>query len=58
MVEVENTRLPGASDFVRLPVIHTLMMDDPTVQQYTLRFLRNGYFVSPEQRQPIARENG
>ena len=54
VVSVETTRLPGASDFAVLPVIHTLMMDDSTVQQYTLSFLERGYFISPERRQPIA----
>ncbi len=54
VVSVESTRLPGAADFAVLPVIHTLMMDDATVQQYTLSFLEHGYFISPERRQPIA----
>jgi pimeloyl-ACP methyl ester carboxylesterase len=53
VVSVETTRLPGASDFALLPVIHTLMMDDKTVQQYTLQFFEHGYFISPERRQPI-----
>jgi pimeloyl-ACP methyl ester carboxylesterase len=55
VVSVETTRLPGAADFAVLPVVHTLMMDDATVQQYTLRFLQHGYFVSADQRQPIER---
>ena len=55
VVTVESTRLPGAADFAVLPVLHTLMMDDPTVQQYTLHFLRSGSFVSEAQRQPIPR---
>lgn len=54
VVSVESTRLPGAADFAVLPVVHTLMMDDATVQQYTLRFLQRGYFVAADQRQPIA----
>ena len=53
IVSVEATRLPGATDFAVLPVIHTLMMDDRTVQQHTLRFLKHGYFVSAQERQPI-----
>jgi hypothetical protein len=31
------------------------MMNDAKVQEYTLRFLRHGYFVSPERKQPIAK---
>jgi len=54
VVSVETTRLPDAADFAVLPVIHTLMMDDRTVQEYTLRFLKHGYFISAEARQPIA----
>jgi len=55
VVSVETTRLPGAADFAVLPVIHTLMMDDRTVQEYTLRFIQHGYFVSASARQPIVR---
>ncbi len=58
VVSVETTRLPGASDFAVLPVIHTLMMDDATVQQYTLSFLQHGYFISTARRQPIAKTAG
>jgi pimeloyl-ACP methyl ester carboxylesterase len=53
VLSVESTRLAGASDFAVLPVLHSLMMDDPRVQQYTLRYLRHGYFVSDDERQPI-----
>jgi pimeloyl-ACP methyl ester carboxylesterase len=53
VVSVESTRLAGAADFAVLPVLHTLMMDDPRVQQYTLRFLQHGYFVSEDNRHPI-----
>jgi pimeloyl-ACP methyl ester carboxylesterase len=53
VVSVESTRLAGADDFAVLPVLHTLMMDDIRVQQYTLRFLKHGFFVSREERQPI-----
>jgi len=53
VVSVETTRLDGAADFAVLPVVHTLMMDDPVVQQYTLRFLKHGYFVSPDERHPL-----
>jgi pimeloyl-ACP methyl ester carboxylesterase len=53
VVSVESTRLPGASDFRLLPVYHTTMMNDPTVQKYTLEFIRHGYFESADTRQPI-----
>ena len=56
VVAVPETKLPGASDFFVLPVVHTFMMDEPKVQQATLRFLQHGYFVSADERQPIAKE--
>lgn len=55
VVTVESTRLPGARDFRVLPVAHTTMMNDPTVREYTLRFLQQGFFESEDTRQPIDR---
>ncbi len=56
VVSVAETRLPGAHDFILLPVVHTFMADAPQVQQCTLRFLQHGYFVAEDKRQPIAAE--
>lgn len=56
VVTVEETRLPGAADFVVLPVLHSFIMNDQRVQEYTLRFLEKGYFVSEAARQPIPAE--
>jgi pimeloyl-ACP methyl ester carboxylesterase len=56
VVSIEETRLPGANDFVVLPVLHSLIMDDPKTREYTLRFLWHGYFVSKEDRTPIPLE--
>ena len=53
LVDVASTRLPGAADFAVVPVIHAAMMANPVVQQYTLRFLETGAFISPESRHPI-----
>jgi hypothetical protein len=58
IVRVEETRLPGARDFVVVPAIHRFIMDDKRVQQFTLSFLRNGYFVSEYERNPILRYPG
>jgi len=52
-VTVASARLAGASDFVLLPVLHSSIMDNRRVQQYTLRFLQHGYFISADKRQPI-----
>ena len=53
VVTVEETRLPGAADFVIVPAVHTYIMDDSRVHEYTLRFLQHGYFIAPEAREPI-----
>ena len=55
-IAVTTTRLAGASDFVVVPMLHEFIANDPRVFDYTLRFLQEGYFVSPEKRQPIRRE--
>jgi pimeloyl-ACP methyl ester carboxylesterase len=55
IVAVESARLPGAADFLVLPVRHTFMMDQQPIQEATLSFLEHGYFVSAEKRQPIPR---
>ncbi len=53
VVTVESTRLVGARDFRVFPVLHSVFMNDPKVQECTLRFLNNGYFESPDTRQPV-----
>lgn len=58
VVTVEETRLPGARDFLVLPVYHSLIIGDPTAQECTVRFLQLGYFVSLEQRQPLPLTTG
>jgi len=55
VVSVEETRLPGASDFTMLPVLHGSIMDDETVRECALRFFWHGYLIAADQRQPIAR---
>lgn len=58
IVSVAETRLPGASDFLVLPMTHRMLITDPQVHEYLLRFLQHGYFVSADQRQPIVAESG
>ena len=53
IVGVEETRLPGASDFLIVAASHTFIMDKDEVRQATLSFLQHGYFISAEQRMPI-----
>lgn len=47
VVRVEETRLPGAHDFLLLPVHHAAMMKSPRVQQATAAFLETGRFPAP-----------
>ena len=56
VVSVEETRLPGDSDFRMLPVLHSSIMDDTKVRECALRFFGRGYLVSADERQPIARD--
>lgn len=44
IVRVEETRLPGARDFLLVPVHHALMMKHPEVQRATAAFLQDGWF--------------
>lgn len=53
VVSVEETKLPGARDFLVVPSLHTFIMNDSKAQQATLSFLEHGYFVSEEERKPI-----
>ncbi|QDT91186.1 Alpha/beta hydrolase family protein [Gimesia algae] len=52
-VAVSSTRLPGAADFIMLPVLHSFMMNDPETISYTLRFLETGVFRDSGKPQPI-----
>ena len=52
-VSVSSTRLAGARDFVVLPLLHSFIIIDKTVHEYTLRFLQEGHFISADRRCPI-----
>jgi len=47
VVCVDETRLPGARDFLVLPVHHAAMMRDRGVQRATVSFLQTGRFAAP-----------
>ena len=44
-VALEETRLPGATAHISLPVTHTQLLFDSTVARQTIHFLRHGRFV-------------
>jgi pimeloyl-ACP methyl ester carboxylesterase len=52
-ISVEIAKLPGARDFIVLPVLHSFIMSDPKVQELTLQFMQKGYFVSEAERHPL-----
>ncbi|MHC4398093.1 MAG: lipase family alpha/beta hydrolase [Planctomycetota bacterium] len=56
VVTVASTRLAGASDYVRLPLLHPLLPLSSQAMKYALQFLDRGYFVSPGERRPIVEE--
>ncbi len=53
IVSVEETKLPGAADFLVKPLIHGTMMNNTDVQKATFSFLQHGYFVSEKEMKPI-----
>jgi pimeloyl-ACP methyl ester carboxylesterase len=53
VVSVATAKLPGAHDFARLPLLHSFIMDNAKVQEYVLRFLQRGYFISEDERHPL-----
>ena len=48
IVRVAETRLPGADDFLVVPVHHAAMMKHPEVQRATTHFLRTGRFAAED----------
>lgn len=52
-VGVDETKLPGARDFMTVPLLHGELMDDPQCQECVLRFLQEGHLVSEKARQPL-----
>jgi hypothetical protein len=56
VITVASTRLPGASDFRLLPVLHSFFMNDSRVHEMTRRFLIHGHLESENTRQPVEAE--
>jgi pimeloyl-ACP methyl ester carboxylesterase len=52
-VKVEETKLAGAADHQVVPAWHGFMMSDPEVHKCVVRFINNGYLISPESRTPL-----
>ena len=56
VVSVEETKLAGAVDFLVVPSMHTFIMNHEDVLKATVTFLKNGYLISQDRRQPIVPE--
>ena len=56
VITVEETKLAGVRDFAAIPSSHTVIMNNTTAREYTLRFLQHGYFVCESLRRPITPE--
>jgi pimeloyl-ACP methyl ester carboxylesterase len=56
IINVDAAKLAGAADFTVVPVMHSFIMDNRQVQQYVLRFLRDGYFISADNRHPLEKK--
>jgi pimeloyl-ACP methyl ester carboxylesterase len=54
LLSIETMKLAGASDFIQTRGVHQLMPRYNEVRAATLNFLKDGYFVSADARQPIA----
>ena len=52
-ISVDTTRLAGAADFAVVPMLHQFLPYMPSVQEYTLRFLQHGYFLTAAKRHPV-----
>ncbi len=53
LLTLETTKLAGASDFVQVKGIHQLLPQNKQVRIVTLRYLKFGYFVSPDAIHPL-----
>jgi hypothetical protein len=56
VLTVEETKLPGASDFRVVPVKHGSMVRDPRVHELVLSFLEHGCFTTESDRKRILAE--
>lgn len=53
VVTIDETRLPGACDFIVVPTTHSGMLLDPASQKCVVRFLQDGFFRENGTRRPI-----
>ncbi|MEM9940501.1 MAG: alpha/beta fold hydrolase [Planctomycetota bacterium] len=56
-VSVEETKLPGASDLMVRPLLHSNMMKNEQTLEATERFFKFGYFSTESNRNPIPKHD-
>ena len=52
-VGVAEAQLPGATDLIVAPLLHSTMMIDRDALLWSVNFVQHGYFVSDQSRNPI-----
>ncbi len=57
-VSVKSSRLPGAADFATVECLHSFLMNNADVIDFTRRFLKTGQFREDGEKQPILKEEG
>ena len=57
LLSVDTTKLAGASDFALVKGIHQTLPKNDQVQEYTLRFLQKGYFISRRAKRPLGKND-
>ncbi len=53
LLSVDTQKLAGAADFIQTGGMHQLMPNYKETRIATVNFLKHGYFVSPETKQPL-----
>jgi hypothetical protein len=53
LLSVETMKLAGAGDFIQTRGLHQFMPQYKEVREAVTNFLQNGYFVSPDAKQPL-----
>ena len=53
LLSIDTMKLAGASDFIQVKGLHMLMPQNKEVQKLTLNFLKHGFFLSSDRRQPL-----
>jgi hypothetical protein len=53
LLSIDTMKLAGASDFIQVKGLHMVMPQNKEVQKLTFNFLKHGFFLSSDRRQPL-----